>query len=216
MNILLKDTPKTTRVFINQMTTESLAGVTQIHIQAFKDAMNVRLGADYVMALFKEFLGIEDGIAFMATNEGNHILGYIVGGPLGCGQSMNRHLIWVAGKGICLHPSLLLSHQFRVTLKTRVKIMLGKSEEFSLPIDLPQPVMGLMGFAVLPKARGQGIGKCLLEAFEDSARTLRMGSLGLSVYPENANARSVYEQCGWISCERSIRPGQVMHYVRIL
>lgn len=89
--------------------------------------------------------------------------------------------------------------------------MLGKSQEFSLPTDLPQPVIGLMGFAVFTMAHGQGVEKYLLKAFEHSARLLRMRPLGLSVHPVNVSA-----QCDLTRGESARGPGKVMHYVRIL
>lgn len=198
------------------MTVEMVPDVSNIHMQAFEGAMNVRLGTGYANAFFNYFLGINDGIALVATDSSKQIFGYIIGGPLGCGQSMNRRLFWVASRAICLHPWLLLSQQFRSTVKARVEVMLGKSQELPLPLDLPKPVMCLMAFAVAPRFQGRGIGKHLLMAFEQCARALSMRSLGLSVYLENTGARSVYEKCGWKACEEIEMPKKTMYYSRKL
>ena len=216
MDIVVNENKKIARITINHMNAEMVAEVSHLHMQAFKGAMNVRLGIDYVNAFFTWFVRTNDGIALVATNENTHILGYIVGAPVSCGQSMNRDLFWVASRALCLHPWLLLSQQIRSAVRTRVGVILGKSQELPLQLDLPKPLMDLLGFAVWPPAQGRGIGKCLLKAFEESARHLHMRSLGLCVYRENAGARNVYEQCGWKACESLVMPGNVMHYSRIL
>jgi ribosomal protein S18 acetylase RimI-like enzyme len=216
MNIFEKGTQPFTLISIHPMNSEMVNEVSSIHRRTFKDAMNVRLGVGYVKAFFHCFLRIHSKIALVAIDEDTHILGYIVGGPLGCGQSINRDLFWVAGRALCLQPWLLLQQSFRSAVIAGLKVCWGKSQEIPLPIDLPQPIMGLTVFAVESWAQGQGIGKRLLEAFEEGARALQMRSLGLAVYPGNVGARRVYEQCGWRACENLIKRGKVMHYSRIL
>jgi hypothetical protein len=43
-----------------------------------------------------------------------------------------------------------------------------------------------------------------------------MHSLQLSVYPDNAVARHLYERCGWQPLVRPVREKEAMYYFRVL
>lgn len=58
--------------------------------------------------------------------------------------------------------------------------------------------------AVVPGARGKGLGSALLEVAEETARRLGLGGVSVIVSDANAGARRLYERCGYR--EAAIRP----------
>ena len=201
------------------MTKYMVTEVSSVHLQAFKGAMNTRLGKTCVRKFLDWFVQSEGGIALVAilkTGGNEQIVGYVVGAPEGYGKAMNRDLFWVAGRNIIIRPWLLLSNQFRTTIKARLIAFFKRPHDQVSQINLTAPVMSLVGLAVMPNQQGQNIGKELLLAFEKQARDLRMRSLRMSVYPENSAARHAYEKCAWVPCESPVSPGKAMTYYKTL
>ena len=64
--------------------------------------------------------------------------------------------------------------------------------------DVPE-----IGLAVLPLARGRGLGAALLSALVDEAREHGIRGLSLSVEDGNDAARRLYERAGFSVCGRS-------------
>ena len=60
-----------------------------------------------------------------------------------------------------------------------------------------QPLINISDLAVLPKHRGQGIGRHMLAAVEKKARELGCCKVTLEVQENNAKARRTYEQAGF-------------------
>ena len=179
-----------------------------LHMRGFNGAMNTRLGRGYVFASINWFFQLEGGIALVAKNHNDQLLGYVIGAPLGYGKQMNRNLFWVAGRAFFMRPWLFLSQQIRATLKLRLWAVFDQSQKQEIHVDLPAPIMSLVGLVVDPHVQGQNIGNLLVKAFEDRAGELHFRSLRLSVYPENSPARRVYEKCGWVTWERSVSSGK--------
>lgn len=217
---MVYDLKKIKSLQICQMTHEMLKEVSRIHIHAFKGAMNTRLGELYVRRFFDWFIHIENGIALVAILKNGareEIVGYAIGVPPGLGKSIDRDLFWIVCWSVCLRPWLILSRQFQMTIMARLKAILNPFPiQNLLPINLPDPVMSLVGLAVEPGHQGQNIGEELLCIFEDRARGFHSRSLKLSVYPENCAARRVYEKCGWIPCEVAEESPKAMFYYKIL
>jgi ribosomal protein S18 acetylase RimI-like enzyme len=63
----------------------------------------------------------------------------------------------------------------------------------------------LLRIAVAPEARGQGLGRVLLEACQRDLAAEGLVHLFLEVRPSNHSALRLYEACGWESCGRRHR-----------
>lgn len=63
------------------------------------------------------------------------------------------------------------------------------------------PLARLYSFAVSPAARGNGIGRALLEACERETRARGLGRLRLEVRPDNEGARRMYRAAGFHEIE---------------
>ncbi|SDR80486.1 Ribosomal protein S18 acetylase RimI [Actinopolymorpha singaporensis] len=59
-------------------------------------------------------------------------------------------------------------------------------------------VLGIYGFAVVPAARGQGVGSALLVAAQEYARRRGARKLSLRVFGTNTTARRLYERHGFV------------------
>ncbi len=88
---------------------------------------------------------------------------------------------------------------------------------FALPRSAPETLavdrlLEVETVAVLPEARGAGIGTALMDAIEARARELGIGYLSLSVRTANEGARRLYERRGYRSLYEtmylSLAPGQ--------
>jgi ribosomal protein S18 acetylase RimI-like enzyme len=60
-----------------------------------------------------------------------------------------------------------------------------------------RPVLNIHDLAVVPEARGQGVGRALLSAVESAALSRRCGKVTLEVREHNARARRLYEHIGF-------------------
>lgn len=60
----------------------------------------------------------------------------------------------------------------------------------------------LLRIAVSPEARGQGLGRRLLEACQQALAEEGLVHLYLEVRPSNAPAIQLYRACGWTPCGR--------------
>jgi GNAT superfamily N-acetyltransferase len=61
-----------------------------------------------------------------------------------------------------------------------------------------EPLLNLHDLAVLPFARGGGVGHALLAAVEARARALGCCKVSLEVREDNARARRIYEHAGFV------------------
>lgn len=200
------------------MTPEMIDGVCDVHFQAFHGAMNTFLGVSYVRRFFEWFINAENGISLGAkiNSPRKRIVGYAIGIPPALGKRLDRDLLGVACWNAGIRPWLFLKPQIRATVKKRLLSMVSVPRYAVPQIVLPEPVMSLVGIAVIPGLQGHNIGQHLLYAFENQAREIMTRSLKLSVYPENVRARRMYEKCGWLPWDDHIEPGTAMYYYKNL
>jgi ribosomal protein S18 acetylase RimI-like enzyme len=74
------------------------------------------------------------------------------------------------------------------------------------------PLINISDLAVLPDYRGRGIGKQLLTAVEDKARTLGCCKVTLEVQENNTRARNVYERSGFEQAVYGETTGGSLYY----
>lgn len=68
---------------------------------------------------------------------------------------------------------------------------------FGLSTFRARPLLNIHDLAVLPRYRGQGVGRALLQAAEDQARLKGCCKLTLEVRDDNTSARAVYQRFGF-------------------
>lgn len=193
---------------IEPYTAKDIDRLAQIHLAASKGYMNSQMGINYVKAFLRWFLTYPDTITLKATFSGN-VCAYQVGAPLGYGVAMNRALLKVGAVGILTHPRVVVHSKFRRAVWARVRLLVGQKR---LGAAVKQPEgrgIWLVGNYVDPKHAGKGIGKAMMAAFEERARTMGMDHMRASVYKHNDRARAVHRKLGW---EVYQEKGDVLNY----
>lgn len=201
-------------VTIRPMTASLIPAVCDLHMKAAANTPSARLGRRYVVAFMSWFASAGDAIAFVAETEPGIVVGYAIGAPVGYAATLSLHLAWIGATTLIVRPWLLFDYRNWATVKARIGFIFSRSAKNTT--GLPAPSMSLVGIGVAPSAAGKGVGFVLMKAFEERARSMRMASLRLSVYPENASARRLYERCGWEPLPYPPTPNGTMYYGRIL
>ncbi|RIV92372.1 GNAT family N-acetyltransferase [Aurantiacibacter xanthus] len=78
------------------------------------------------------------------------------------------------------------------------------------------PLVNIHDFAVLPQARGKGIGRALMQAVETEALKRGAAKLTLEVLSGNAPARALYAACGFSDYQLDPTAGQAMFWQKRL
>lgn len=192
-----------------------IAAVAEIHLQAFLDYLNARLGKGYARALIRWFAQQEDAIALAAMDWDHQIIGYVIGAPASITQKLRRDLFGVTACSIMLRPWLILDKRLWKVGYARLRKK-NDAETAGQDTDLPKPTMSVFGIGVRPSQRRKGVGQQLLRVFEERAKTLGNRSLLLWVYVDKTMTRHLYERCGWNAYPDSLESTGVMKYVRLL
>jgi GNAT superfamily N-acetyltransferase len=79
-----------------------------------------------------------------------------------------------------------------------------------------KPLINIHDLAVLPSERGRGVGRALLAAVEQRARTLGCCKITLEVQELNARARRTYEAHGFAQAVYGDPPGGCLFYAKVL
>jgi len=196
------------------MTTEMVRKAARVHLDALAGSRTACMGPAYVRALIDWFRRAEyGGIALIAIDRPNDVVGYVIGAPLGYPGVLSRDLVWIAAGAVILRPWLFFKPQFRNGLVGRLRLLLGRPRLPGAGPELPAPTMSLVAIGVSPAARGKKIGLRLVQAFERRSREMQMRSLRLSTSFDNTVARRLYERCGWRPFSAS---DGMLYYFRIL
>lgn len=185
----------------------------RVHKQAFRGYLNTRLGDGYLRAFLGWFINSEKGLVLGALNGEGHLVGYVMGAPLGYGAELNIKILPSALLGALTHFWLFGEPRF---LKVAMKRLGLKKSQSQQTLYLPSPAMSLVGIGVLPGMQGKKVGEALMGAFEAEAVGRGMKALSLSVYPDNLAARRLYEKMEWLPYTETINPGDAMVYYKRL
>ena len=112
--------------------------------------------------------------------------------PMGDGQPLSpfarEHLI----QGLREHPTTLIFLVFHQNAPCGIATCFRGFSTFAA-----RPLLNVSDFYVVPKYRGQGIGRALLESIEAKAISMGCCKLTLEVQSNNSVARQIYEQFGF-------------------
>lgn len=200
-------------IVVEPMTEEILPEIVPLHMDAFADYMNTKLGVRYVQAFLSWFVRQPDSVALAATREGGAV-GFVVGAPFGYQRRLNRDLVFDGLWGMAKRPQLLFQRRVLVACWRKFLLMTGLQENESPELNLPGPTMNLVGIGVCTRAQGGGVGHRLMTAFEAASRSRGMNSMCLTVYRTSAPARRLYEKHGW-TCHESPSEDSLYYYKAI-
>lgn len=175
---------------------EDIRSIRRLHKAAFKGYMNASLGNRYVEAFLNWFLHYPGTVTLKAIADGK-VCGYVVGAPIGYDKDMNRKLFNTVVVGVLTHPLVLLHNGFLRVAVAKFKMLLGKKPVKKVIKNPDGKGISLVGIAVDPAFAGHGIGKAIMDKFENDAVGMNLNYMRLSVYKDNMRARAVYEKSGW-------------------
>jgi ribosomal protein S18 acetylase RimI-like enzyme len=180
------------------MSREHIEAVVSLHQTCFPDTRSSLLGPMFLRAMYDWFLTHRSGLSIVFVDNGK-VVGFLTGVTGGYGRRM-FHDTWpviacclVMRPGLWLRPNtfkLWRSYLLGVVPRRRA---LNKTPSTAAPVV----TASVASIAVLPEARGKGIGRALLADFEGRARKLGARKLQLTVEAANVDAQQVYEKTGW-------------------
>jgi len=112
--------------------------------------------------------------------------------PLGGGAPLAADVRARLVPGLRAHPTTLVLLAFADERPVGVAVCFLGFSTFQ-----GRPLLNVHDLAVLPTARGQGIGRALLAAVEERARERGCGKLTLEVLDDNHRARTLYASFGF-------------------
>lgn len=207
--------PATDMRIIDIVGSNMISAVTKIHLEAFQGYLNTHLGPSYAHELIQWFTKQDSAIALAAIDSNHQIIGYAIGAPVGLAQKLRRDMFWITAQSLVLHPCVILDKRLWKAGRARFSFNLEPKNVNAGP-DLAEPTFSLRGIGVRSSHQHRGVGKLLLNAFEERAKMLRAKSLLLWVYSDKAATRRLYEKCGWKACPDSITVAGTIKYVRVL
>ena len=179
---------------------EMIRAVSEMHLEAFSGYLNARLGGGYASALIGWFVREKEKAIAIAAIDCNHrVIGYAMGAPSCVARQLRQDMFWVTFSEHHLKPWLLFDRRLWKVGKARLRNFVAP-HDVCPSSDLPEPTMDLFGIGVALSHRKMGVGRLLLQAFEEKARALEMRSLLLWVYEDKIATRRLYEKCGWRPC----------------
>jgi len=170
-----------------------LPQIVDIHMEAFKEYTNTKLGKGFVQSILDWFTTADDGIVLVAVRPDGQSVGYVAGATSDYHVRMNRALAFPGIAALITHPWIVLRWRFLYSLGRRGWKMV-------VPARVQAPshrLASLVTIAVAPNARNLGVGDLLMDAFESECRKRGFKSIRLSVYSSNKPARLLYERRKW-------------------
>jgi ribosomal protein S18 acetylase RimI-like enzyme len=146
---------------IHQIDPALITPMAKLHESALKILLS-EMGFPFVLRYFQ--LAVEDPsvIGFYAMSEANTLIGYVVGAPRPdeLNSKLTRPRLWFLGQ--CLR-----------LLFTRPKVLwqaVVSSLTLSKQVASETDAIEVVYMSVDPQARGQGLGRALMQAFHDASR----------------------------------------------
>ncbi len=171
-------------------TSVDTAALVKIHTRAFNDFFLTELGPSFLKTYYKAAIQDTASIAVCVVNDENEVIGFATG----CKQAngYNRKLVL---KNI---PAFLLQAiRLLFTRPGAVYRLLKNFEKKSNPAD-DGNYAELFSIAVLPAYNGLGIGKKLLEKFEQEALQKGCSKITLTTdFHNNDKVVEFYKKCGY-------------------
>lgn len=184
---------------LREMTRQDVAGVVTAHLLAFPEGFFAKLGRPFLTRYYETFLDAPFAVALMAEDDGRAV-GYLVGTVHP--QEHRRSLLRDHGFGLAFHgtvgllvrPALLL--RFMATRSKRYLFALVRSAAPPATTAKTRSAV-LSHVVVVPQQRRTGTGRCLVNAFLDSAQRAGCTTACLVTLEGERGAADFYTAMGW-------------------
>ncbi len=196
------------------LTASDLDRLVKLHMHIFEGYVGVQLGSKYVHKSLQWFIKDKASICLGAWHH-DQLVGYVFGAPVGYNRLLSGYLLFPAIRGILFHPQVLLNMNTFHQIASRFRLLFLPKGQSSDDIKLPIPVFSLVGIGVSSEARGQGIGRTLVDQCCQLVTQHRFCSIRLSVYRNNHGAIRLYRSMGWRSYPHPSNP-TLVYYATVL
>lgn len=189
-------------VEIRAVDVRDLPVIAEIHMLAFPQAALTALGREAVRRYYEwQLEGPHDLHATLAlvngTTAGFSFAGHFRGHLIGFLRRNRLYLFLNTLRRPWLLANPLFLDRLRYGLNT-FRRKLGQRVPRDVSRDPTEPRrFGILSVAVHPAFQGCGVGHALMHDAEQEARRLGVGTMSLTVHPENAQAVRFYEHQGW-------------------
>lgn len=171
--------------------TNDIESIVDIHLLAFKDFFLTSLGKRFLKAYYKACLNDTESISLCVINQNNQIEGFAIG----CLQSLGFH------KRILIRNFPIFFQQAIIILfeSPRSLIRLMHNFEKNNNKNDNGKYTELLSIAVMPKNKGLGLGKKLLDKFEEIAKQRGSKKITLTTdYYNNQDVIHFYQKNGYL------------------
>lgn len=189
---------------VRQASTIDLPGIAKVHSAAFPDSFLTSLGPAFLRSYYRSVLKSRAGILLVAVTTSGQVVG-LVAGSVGPSQ-FYRHLVrrplrpGVAVLQRLLRRPTLVGASIDGLLRV---IRNGREESVELVADAE-----LASIAVEPHSAGRGLGRALLDRFEDEVLALGGRSMSLTADRDgNGAVNRFYEAQGFALVGSTTRDG---------
>ena len=130
---------------------------------------------------------------------------------MGGQQSLSPQVLENLIPGLQKHPTTIIFLAFIDSLPIGIATCFLGFSTFAA-----KPLINIHDLAVMPKYRGLGVGRALLEAVESLAAELDCAKLTLEVVQNNLAARSLYESVGFQQANYGEQGGGALFYSKFI
>ena len=173
---------------ISKIAPSTLAGVARLHESTMRLLLS-EMGSAFVLRYFQAAANDPAVIGFYATSDSNEVIGYVVGTPrpAALNAQLTRPLPWFLGQ--CLRLLFTRPHVLWQALVSSAS-QPGQMEEEANAIEL-------VYVAVDPKGRGQGVGRALMQSFEEASRAAGYRRIAASQELDNEASIRLFSSMGY-------------------
>lgn len=188
-------------------TRDDLAFAAALHATSLPDSFFASLGVTFLQRYYRMFLASPHGVVLVARCDDERV-GSLVGttDDVAHVRWATRSYWWrlgvAAGRAMLAHPSVLV-HFARTRLVRYLRGLVRLWRATAATADTTQSlgVSGTTGtlshIAVSEVARGGGVGRALLAAFQAGARAAGTDEIHTSTRLDETGAAGFYQQAGW-------------------
>jgi len=192
--------------------------VAQLHIEGITTGFLSQLGVSFLQKLYVSINNAPDSRVFVAVDEHGKPVGFLAGSI-----DMNKMYRHIIIRQFVLFIIILLPHIFSVkTLRKIIETILyplkkkkhsvsGNDKTVVTDDQSCQIKTELLSIAVDKSARGKGVGKKLVFAFELYLKEKNIQQYKVVTFSLDKNSNSFYESCGFVLVKSFMHHGNLLN-----
>lgn len=186
------------------------------HGRAFPGEFLTLLGPSFLRRFYGYYICAGEGIVKIAVDGHDSIVGCVCGGEPKLHGDFSRRYVPVYALRIlaaAVRYRLVRKRLFFHAANLCNRIVRTPQKKASRGLYPPGQWSSLLSIGVDPAARGQGVGKQLMEAFCEETRRRGCRQMRLSVHLDNDAAVALYRKAGW---QEVFRNDNGIYFVKVI